>query len=155
MFPIKLSQQCWKIDILEITLTPIVTLTLQSIDCVSHIFRRYLATGCRQSVKSYSIQTVLVTYHTVRKPISISQQSGIHQSGNGFSLNCMTEFLRKTGNDNNMFCFYPERAPQKAISKPTARIALANRRQGQSYTFESSTTLFVPCACFYICFQTF
>ena len=54
-----------------------------------------------------------------------------------------------------MFCSYPERVPQKAISKSTARIALANRRQGQSYTFESSTTLFVPCACFYICFQTF
>ena len=25
----------------------------------------------------------------------------------------------------------------------------------QSYTFEPSTTFFVPCACFYICFQTF
>ena len=49
------------------------------------------------------------------------------------------------------------RATQKAISKSTVRtvIALAIRKQGQSYTFESSTTLFVPCVCFYICFQTF
>ena len=56
-----------------------------------------------------------------------------------------------------MVCFYPERALQKAISKSTVRtvIALANRKQGQSYTFEPSTTFFVPCACFYICFQTF
>ena len=52
----------------------------------------------------------------------------------------------------NIVCFYPERAPQKAISKTTVRsvIALANRKQGQSYMFESSITLFVPYACFYI-----
>ena len=43
------------------------------------------------------------------------------------------------------------------IAKSTVRtvIALANRKQGQSYTFDPSTTFFVPCACFYICFQTF
>ena len=54
-------------------------------------------------------------------------------------------------------CFYPERAPQKAIKKSAVRSVLvsANEKQGQSYTFESSTTLFVHCACFYICFQTF
>ena len=34
-------------------------------------------------------------------------------------------------------------------------IALANSKQGQSYTFQPSTTFFVPCARFYICFQTF
>ena len=35
-------------------------------------------------------------------------------------------------------------------------IALANKQgQSQSYTFEPLTTLFVPCACFDICFQTF
>ena len=43
------------------------------------------------------------------------------------------------------------------ILKSTVRtvIALANKKQGQSYTFEPSTTFFVPCACFHICFQTF
>ena len=57
--------------------------------------------------------------------------------------------------------FYPERALQKAISKlsllSTVKtvIALASKKQGQSYTFEPSTTLFVPRACFYICFKTF
>ena len=58
----------------------------------------------------------------------------------------------------NMVCFYPERVPQKAISKSTAvrtLLALANRKQGLSYTFDPSATLFLPCACFYICFQTF
>ena len=60
-------------------------------------------------------------------------------------------------NSYNLVCFYPECAPQRAISKSTIRtvIALANRKRGQSYTVESSTTLFVPCACFYICFQPF
>ena len=55
----------------------------------------------------------------------------------------------------NIVCFYPERAPQKAISKTTVRsvIALANRKQGQSYMFESSITLFVPYACFHIFFS--
>ena len=58
---------------------------------------------------------------------------------------------------NNIVYFYPERASQKAISKLTVRtgISLANRKQGQSLTFESSTNLFVLCACFYTCFQTF
>ena len=53
--------------------------------------------------------------------------------------------------------FYPERTLQKAISKLTVRnfIVLGNRKQGQSYTFEPSTTVFVPSACFYICFQPF
>ena len=65
--------------------------------------------------------------------------------------------IRKKENSYNLVCFYPGRAPQKAISKSTIRtvIALANRKHGQSYTVESSTTLFVPCACFYICFQPF
>ena len=65
--------------------------------------------------------------------------------------------MRKKENSNNIVCFYPERAPQKAISKSIVRTvtALANRKQGQSYTLESSTNLFVPCACFYICCQTF
>ena len=34
-------------------------------------------------------------------------------------------------------------------------LSLASSKQGQSYTFEPSTTLFVPRVCFYICFQTF
>ena len=40
----------------------------------------------------------------------------------------------KKENSNNIFCFYPERAPQKAISKSTVRtvIALANKRQGRT-----------------------
>ena len=65
--------------------------------------------------------------------------------------------IRKKENSYNLVCFYPGRVPQKAISKSTIRtvIALANRKHGQSYTVESSTTLFVPCACFYICFQPF
>ena len=64
---------------------------------------------------------------------------------------------KKKEKSNNIACFYPEYALQKAISKSTVRtvIALANRKQGQSYTFEPSTTFFVPCACFYNCFQTF
>ena len=63
--------------------------------------------------------------------------------------------IRKKENSYNLVCFYPGRAPQKAISKSTIRtvIALANRKHGQSYTVESSTTLFVPCACFYIFFN--
>ena len=65
--------------------------------------------------------------------------------------------IRKKENSYNLVCFYPGRVPQKAISKSTIRtvIALENRKHGQSYTVESSTTLFVPCACFYICFQPF
>ena len=63
----------------------------------------------------------------------------------------------ETFNNINLNVVDHERALQKAISKSTVRtvIALANRKQGQSYTFEPSTTFFVPCACFYICFQTF
>ena len=59
-----------------------------------------------------------------------------------------------------LFVFILSARPQKAISKSTVRtvITSANRKQGQSYTFESSTThsttLFVPCACFFNCFQT-
>ena len=67
------------------------------------------------------------------------------------------EKLIGTNQNSNIVCFYLERAPQKAISKSTVRtvIALANKEQGQSYSFESSTTLFVLFAWFYICFQTF
>ena len=38
--------------------------------------------------------------------------------------------IRKKENSYNLVCFYPGRAPQKAISKSTIRtvIALANRR---------------------------
>ena len=56
--------------------------------------------------------------------------------------------IRKKENSYNLVCFYPGRAPQKAISKSTIRtvIVLANRKHGQPYTIESSTTLFVPCA---------
>ena len=45
----------------------------------------------------------------------------------------------------------------KAISKSTVRTvtALANSNQGQSYMFESSTTLFVPCACLTFVFKLF
>ena len=47
-------------------------------------------------------------------------------------------------------------ALKEAISKSTVRtvFALVKRKQGQLYTFDPSTTFFVPCACFYICFQT-
>ena len=64
---------------------------------------------------------------------------------------------KKKENSSKIVCFYPECALQKAITKSTVRtvIALANKKQGQSYTFEPSTTFFVTCACFYICFQTF
>ena len=50
--------------------------------------------------------------------------------------------IRKNENSYNLVCFYPGRAPQKAISKSTVRtfIASANRKHGQSYTFKSSTT---------------
>ena len=43
-----------------------------------------------------------------------------------------------------MVCFYPERVLQKTMSKSTVRtvIALANRKQGQLYTFEPSTFVF-------------
>ena len=58
---------------------------------------------------------------------------------------------------NNTVCFYPEPAPERAISKSAVGtfIALANMKQIKSYAFDSLTTLFVPCACFYICFQSF
>ena len=51
--------------------------------------------------------------------------------------------IRKKENINNIACFYHERAPQKAILKSAVRtvIALASRKQVQSYTFEFSTTL--------------
>ena len=44
---------------------------------------------------------------------------------------------------------------QNIISKSAARavLALANRKQGQSYTFESLTTQFVPLACFTFVFK--
>ena len=64
---------------------------------------------------------------------------------------------QKKENSNNIVCFYPERALQKAISlKSTVRTvsALANRKQGQSYTFEPSTAFLVSYACFYICLKT-
>ena len=64
---------------------------------------------------------------------------------------------KKKEKNTNIVCFYPERAPQKVIIKSNVRtvIALANKKLGQSYTFKSPTTLFVPCPYFYICFQTF
>ena len=76
------------------------------------------------------------------------------RSRGGLSANEKEETF---ASNDNVVCFYPERALQKAISKSTVRtvIALANRKQGQSYTRKPSTTLLVPCACFYICFQTF
>ena len=64
--------------------------------------------------------------------------------------------IRKKENSYNLVCFYPGRVPQKAISKSTVRtfIALANRKQGQSHIWIFDDFIF-PCACFYICFQTF
>ena len=63
--------------------------------------------------------------------------------------------IRKNENSYNLVCFYPGRAPQKAISKSTVGtfIALANRKQGQSYTFESSTTLVFPVLVFTFVFK--
>ena len=65
--------------------------------------------------------------------------------------------IRKNENSYNLVCFYPGRAPQKAISKSTVRtfIASANRKHGQSYTFESSTTLFFPVLVFTFVFKLF
>ena len=65
--------------------------------------------------------------------------------------------IRKNQNSYNLVCFYPGRAPQKAISKSTVRtfIASANRKHGQSYTFESSTTLFFPVLVFTFFFKLF
>ena len=65
--------------------------------------------------------------------------------------------IRKNENSYNLVCFYPGRAPQKAISKSTVRtfIASANRKHGQSYTFESSTTLFFPALVFIFVFKLF
>ena len=65
--------------------------------------------------------------------------------------------IRKNENSYNLVCFYPGRAPQKAISKSTVRtfIASANRKHGQSYTFESSTTLFFPVLVFTFIFKLF
>ena len=65
--------------------------------------------------------------------------------------------IRKNQNSYNLVCFYPGRAPQKAISKSTVRtfIASANRKHGQSYTFESSTTLFFPVLVFTFVFKLF
>jgi len=42
---------------------------------------------------------------------------------------------KENGNNDNIVWFYPERALQKAISKSTVKtvIALANKKQGQSY----------------------
>ena len=65
--------------------------------------------------------------------------------------------IRKNENNYNLVCFYPERAPQKAISKSTLGtfIASANRKHGQSYTFESSTTSFFPVLVFTFVFKLF
>ena len=65
--------------------------------------------------------------------------------------------IRKNENSYNLVCFYPGRAPQKAISKSTVRtfIASANRKHGQSYTFKSSTTLFFPVLVFTFVFKLF
>ena len=65
--------------------------------------------------------------------------------------------IRKNENSYNLVCFYPGRARQKAISKSTFRtfIASANRKHGQSYTFESSTTLFFPVLVFTFIFKLF
>ena len=64
---------------------------------------------------------------------------------------------QKKENSNNIVCFYPERALQKAISlKSTVRTvsALANRKQGQSYTFEPFDTFF--CAlCLFVHFSVY
>ena len=53
-----------------------------------------------------------------------------------------------------LFVFILSVRSRKSFSKSNVRtvIALANRKQGQSYMFKPSTTLFVPCACFY-CFK--
>ena len=65
--------------------------------------------------------------------------------------------IRKNQNIYNLVCFYPGRVPQKAISKSTVRtfVASANRKHGQSYTFESSTTLFFPVLVFTFVFKLF
>ena len=65
--------------------------------------------------------------------------------------------IRKNENSYNLVCFFPGCARQKAISKSTVRtfIASANRKHGQSYTFESSTTLFFPVLVFTFIFKLF
>ena len=63
--------------------------------------------------------------------------------------------IRKKENSYNLVCFYPGRAPQKAISKSTVGtvIALANGKHGQS--FKSSTTLFFSVLVFTFVFKLF
>ena len=60
--------------------------------------------------------------------------------------------IRKKENNNKIVCFYPEHTLQKASSKSTVRtvIALANKKQGQLYTLEPSTTLFLPFLCLFL-----
>ena len=50
--------------------------------------------------------------------------------------------IGKPENSNNIVCFHPGRAPQKAISKSNVRtvIALANKEQRQSCTLEPPTS---------------
>ena len=40
---------------------------------------------------------------------------------------------------------------RKPFQTVSTVIALANRKQGWSYKFETSTNLSAPCACFYVC----
>ena len=60
-------------------------------------------------------------------------------------------------NVNNIVCFYPEHALRKAISKSTVRtvFALANRKQGQSYMFDPSTTFLYLVLVFTFVFKLF
>jgi len=56
---------------------------------------------------------------------------------------------KENSNNNNVVWFYPERALQKAISKSTVKtvIALANKKQGQSYKvmrFHERQRFFMP-----------
>ena len=63
----------------------------------------------------------------------------------------------ETFNNINLNVVDHERALQKAISKSTVRtvIALANRKQGQSYTFEPSTTFLYLVLVFTFVFKLF
>lgn len=89
----------------------------------------------------------------VRYRFSSAIQRGIHEPGNEFSLNRIFEWKQET-RKQQWYCFFLSwaYALQTAISKSPV-IASANRKQGQSYTFEPLASFFKPC--FYIRFQTF
>ena len=79
---------------------------------------------------------------------------------NGVVIPCCSTKAEKrklVAKNNKIQSFYQHIEKTRArdnIRDARIIIALVNRKQSQPYTFESPTTLFVRCTCFYICFQT-